>query len=50
MDMTLAYIAATAGADTAGRIQRWAEYYPDTVRHGDPTIHADMPAYINTRG
>lgn len=48
MDMTLAYIAATAGADVAGRVQRWAEYYPDGIRHGDPAIHADMPAYVTT--
>ena len=49
MDMTLAYIAATAGPDAAGRVQRWAEYYPDDIRHGDPAIHADMPAYVGRR-
>ncbi len=49
MDMTLAYIAAMAGGDVAGRVQRWAEYYPDGVRHGDPAIHADMPAYVQQR-
>ena len=47
MDMTLAYIAASAGEDTAGRVQRWAEYYPDARRHGDAGIHADMPAYVH---
>lgn len=45
--MTLAYIAASAGADTAGQVQRWAEYYPDTVRYGNAALHADMPAYVN---
>ena len=47
MDMTLTYIAATAGTDTAGRVQRWTEYYLDGIRHRDPAIHAGMPAYIH---
>ncbi|MGN8198962.1 hypothetical protein ACS8Y6_09790 [Salinisphaera sp. RV14] len=47
MHMTPAYIAATAGADTTGRAQRRAESCPDGIRHGDPAIDADMPAYIH---
>ncbi|GAB3670140.1 DJ-1/PfpI family protein [Salinisphaera aquimarina] len=47
MDMTLAFIAATAGAETAGEVQRWAEYYPDGVRHGSAHTAPGLPAYIN---
>jgi transcriptional regulator GlxA family with amidase domain len=46
LDMTLAFIADTAGAAVAGKVQFAAEYYPDGVRHGDFERHPRAPAYV----
>lgn len=46
MDMVLGYIADTAGEQTAGEVQRWAEYYPDDRRYGDAHRANELPAYI----
>jgi transcriptional regulator GlxA family with amidase domain len=45
IDMTLAFIAAEAGEETAGRVQLAAEYYPSASRYGGAGVHAQAPAY-----
>jgi transcriptional regulator GlxA family with amidase domain len=45
IDMTLAFIAAEAGEETAGKVQLAAEYYPSSVRYGDAATAAQAPAY-----
>ena len=47
MDMTLAFIADTADEQTAGEVQRWAEYYPDDRRYGDAHLANGLPHYVN---
>jgi len=46
IDLTLAYIAATAGEDAAGRVQLAAEYYPSGKSYGTGANHAQAPAYV----
>ncbi len=48
IDLTLAFIAATAGEDAAGRVQLAAEYYPADKVYGASTSHAQAPAYVKT--
>ena len=46
IDMTLAFIAALAGDETAGQVQLAAEYYPDGVRYGGAEVIAKAPGYV----
>ena len=46
MDMALAFIAATAGEEAAGKVQFGAEYYPDGTRYGGFDRHAQAPLYV----
>ncbi len=46
IDMMLAYIAHEAGPTVAGKVQLYAEYYPDPVRYGDIHQHEKAPAYL----
>ena len=50
IDMTLAFIAALAGDETAGQVQLAAEYYPDGIRHGGAAVIARAPAYVRQPG
>lgn len=50
IDMLLAFIAATAGEDAAGKVQFGAEYYPDAPRYGGYEHHAQAPAYLRPGG
>ncbi len=45
IDMTLAFIAALAGDETAGQVQLAAEYYPDGIRYGGAEVIAKAPGY-----
>jgi transcriptional regulator GlxA family with amidase domain len=45
IDMALAFIAAEAGDESAGRVQLAAEYYPSASRYGGPAVLAQRPAY-----
>ena len=45
-DMMLAYIAAAAGDDSAGKVQLGAEYYPSTVRYGSQAGDPRAPGYV----
>lgn len=45
MDMLLAFIAETAGEETAGKVQFGAEYYPSTRRYGDFHQSSKAPDY-----
>ena len=46
IDLTLAFIADTAGEDAAGKVQFWSEYYPSSAAYGSYTRHAQAPAYV----
>ncbi len=46
IDLMLAFISATAGADAAGKVQFGCEYYPSDARYGGFDGHAQAPAYI----
>ena len=45
-DLMLAFIAAVAGDDAAGKVQFGAEYYPSSVKYGGFENHAQAPTYI----
>lgn len=45
-DMMLAFIAAVAGEETAGKVQCAAEYYPDGRHYGNFSTHPKAPAYL----
>lgn len=45
IDLTLAFIAATAGEDAAGKVQLAAEYYPSGSTYGSYASDARAPAY-----
>jgi len=45
-DMMLAFIAHTAGDDTAGKVQLSAEYYPVNTRYGRQAEDPRAPAYV----
>jgi transcriptional regulator GlxA family with amidase domain len=46
IDLTLAFIAATAGDDAAGKVQMAAEYYPAGISYGSYTSHPEAPSYV----
>jgi len=48
IDLTLAFIADTAGEDAAGKVQFWSEYYPSSAAYGSYTRHAQAPAYVRS--
>lgn len=45
-DLMLAFIAATAGEEAAGKVQFQSEYYPSAARYGGSEKHPQAPAYI----
>ncbi|WP_407351135.1 DJ-1/PfpI family protein [Luteimonas sp. R10] len=46
IDLTLAFIAETAGEDAAAKVQFASEYYPSTKRYGTlHKTHHSAPAY-----
>lgn len=45
-DLMLAFIAAEAGEEAAGKVQFAAEYYPAQTRYGGLEGHAQAPAYV----
>lgn len=45
-DMMLAFIAAVAGEETAGKVQCAAEYYPDAKHYSNFAKHPNSPAYL----
>ena len=46
IDMALAFIAAQAGDDTAGKVQLYTEYYPSSVIYGHAHLSTRVPKYI----
>jgi transcriptional regulator GlxA family with amidase domain len=48
IDLMLAFIAATAGEDAAGKVQFSSEYYPSAKNYGTYTAHEKAPAYIRS--
>lgn len=50
IDMTLAFIAATAGDAAAGIVQHNAEYYPDGKLYGRAATDAASPEYVRRLG
>lgn len=47
IDLVLALIAEEAGAETAGKVQMAAEYYPSQKRYGSAHFSPDAPSYLN---
>lgn len=50
IDMTLAFIAATAGEQAAGKVQFGAEYFPSSDTYGDFRRHPLAPEYVRRYG
>jgi len=50
IDLMLAFIAAEAGEQTAGKVQFYSEYYPSMTRYGGYEHHAEAPAYLHGAG
>jgi transcriptional regulator GlxA family with amidase domain len=46
IDLALAFIAAEAGEETAGKVQFFAEYYPSGERHGTAHLDSQAPKYL----
>jgi transcriptional regulator GlxA family with amidase domain len=46
MDLMLAFIADVAGAESAGKVQFGAEYYPSATRYGGFETHPKAPSYL----
>jgi transcriptional regulator GlxA family with amidase domain len=46
IDLALALIAEEAGEEAAGKVQLYAEYYPNHVRYGESHLDARAPAYL----
>lgn len=46
IDLMLAFIAATAGPEVAGRVQFGVEYYPAATRYSDLTANPKAPRYV----
>ena len=46
IDLSLAFIAAEAGEETAGNVQFFAEYYPSGVRYGNAHRSPQAPKYL----
>jgi transcriptional regulator GlxA family with amidase domain len=46
IDLMLAFIAQTAGEDTAAKVQFGAEYFPSNRRYGSRQTHEKAPAYL----
>jgi transcriptional regulator GlxA family with amidase domain len=46
MDMLLAFIAATAGEEAAGKVQFGAEYYPSIRTYGNFENDPKAPGYV----
>jgi len=49
IDLTLKFIAETAGEAAAGKVQFAAEYFPDPIRYGDAARHGEAPAYLKEK-
>jgi transcriptional regulator GlxA family with amidase domain len=47
IDMALELIAEEAGAETAGKVQLYAEYYPAGTRYGTAHKESQAPEYLN---
>jgi transcriptional regulator GlxA family with amidase domain len=48
IDLALALVADQAGEEVAGKVQLYAEYYPDNVRYGTAHTEAQAPAYLKS--
>ncbi|MEG1768586.1 MAG: DJ-1/PfpI family protein [Comamonas sp.] len=48
IDLMLAFIASEAGAQAAGKVQHFSEYYPSGARYGDQAASPDAPAYLRS--
>ncbi len=49
IDLMLAFIAAEAGDEVAGKVQFYAEYYPLDRRYGTAADAAEAPAYLRAK-
>ncbi len=46
IDLALALVADVAGEETAGKVQKAAEYYPSSERYGSAHLTPPSPAYL----
>ncbi|PZV05431.1 MAG: DJ-1/PfpI family protein [Cyanobium sp.] len=46
IDLTLRYIAATAGEAVAGQVQLATEYFPSGERYGNVSLNPQAPGYL----
>jgi transcriptional regulator GlxA family with amidase domain len=46
IDLALALVADQAGEEVAGRVQLYAEYYPDGKRYGEAHLDPQAPEYL----
>lgn len=46
IDLALAFVAEHAGEDIAGKVQLYAEYYPDGKRYGTAHKSPEAPKYL----
>ena len=46
IDLMLAFIGSVASAETAGKVQFAAEYYPSSAKYSGFEKHAQAPAYV----
>lgn len=46
IDLALAFVADRAGEEIAGRVQFYAEYYPNGKRYGAAHLAPEAPAYL----
>lgn len=48
IDMALAFIAARAGEEVAGKVQLQAEYYPSRLIYGSASVRRQAPKYLKS--
>jgi len=48
IDMALAFIADVAGKDVAGKVQMYAEYFPENKNYVNSEDATNLPAYLKS--
>jgi transcriptional regulator GlxA family with amidase domain len=48
IDLALAFVADQAGEEIAGKVQLFAEYYPDNVKYGSAHLTHEAPVYAKS--
>jgi transcriptional regulator GlxA family with amidase domain len=48
IDLALAFVADRTGEEIAGKVQLFAEYYPENTKYGSVHLTHEAPEYIKT--